>query len=69
MNKLILGCVSAIALIGLAACSDTDETTTQSVPEQVQPLDREEAAPGIVPTEPSTPSAPSSGPTDAPSAQ
>lgn len=68
MNKLILGCASAIALIGLAACSDTDETTTQSVPEQVQPLDREEA-PGIVPTEPSTPSAPPSGPTDAPSAQ
>lgn len=65
MNKLILGCASAIALIGLAACSDTDETTTQSVPEQVQPLDREEA-PGIVPTEPSTPP---SGPTDAPSAQ
>ena len=31
MRKLILASVSAIALFGVAACSDTDDTTTQSV--------------------------------------
>lgn len=35
MNKPILAAASAIALLGLAACSDTDETTTQGV----QPLE------------------------------
>lgn len=30
MKKLILASTSAIALLGLAACSDTDNTTTQS---------------------------------------
>lgn len=65
MKKLILGCASAIALIGLAACSDTDETTTQAVPEQAQPMDQEQA-PGVVPAQPSTPP---SAPTEAPSAQ
>jgi hypothetical protein len=35
MNKPILAVASAIALLGLAACSDTDETTTQGV----QPLE------------------------------
>lgn len=33
MMKLILASASGIALLGLAACSDTDGTTTQSVPE------------------------------------
>jgi hypothetical protein len=40
MKKLVLASASAIALLGLAACSDTDETTTQSTQppvEQVQP--------------------------------
>ena len=40
MKKLVLASASAIALLGLAACSDTDETTTQSVDrplEQTQP--------------------------------
>ena len=32
MRKLILASASAIALFGISACSDTDETTTQSVP-------------------------------------
>lgn len=31
MKKLLIASASAIALMGLAACSDTDETTTQSV--------------------------------------
>lgn len=31
MTKFILASVSAIALLGVAACSDTDGTTTQGV--------------------------------------
>jgi len=31
MRKLLTGLVSGIALLGLAACGDTDDTTTQSV--------------------------------------
>ena len=30
MKKLVLASVSAVALLGLAACTDTDDTTTQS---------------------------------------
>lgn len=33
MKKLILASVSGIALMGLAACSDTDGTTTQALPD------------------------------------
>ncbi len=34
MKKLLIASVSAVALMGLAACSDsTDNTTTQSVPQ------------------------------------
>lgn len=33
MKKLILASTASIAMLGLAACSDTDDTTTQSVPE------------------------------------
>jgi len=36
MKKLILASVSAIALFGVAACSDTDNTTTQSIDPDVQ---------------------------------
>lgn len=32
MKKLILASTAAIAMLGLAACSDTDDTTTQSIP-------------------------------------
>lgn len=43
MKKLILASVSGIALLGLAVCSDTDDTTTQALsPEDapmVQPVD------------------------------
>ena len=42
MKKLILASVSGIALMGLAACSDTDETTTQAVPEE--PMTQEQIA-------------------------
>lgn len=57
MKKLLLGFASAIAMIGLAACSDTDETTTQAVPGgEVQPLDQTPDAVPPVPGEPVTPS-------------
>ncbi len=32
MKKLIIASVSGLALMGLAACSDTDDTTTQGLP-------------------------------------
>ncbi len=32
MKKLILASVSGVALLGLAACTDTDTTTTQGLP-------------------------------------
>lgn len=55
MKKLILASVSAIALMGLAACSDTDNTTTQGLPEQDQaPMaqpEPTEPAPAPAPTE------------------
>lgn len=57
MKKLILASVTGIALMGLAACSDTDGTTTQAVPEQGAP-----AAPGAAPADPMAP------PADAPAA-
>ena len=38
MKKLILASVSGLALMGLAACSDTDDTTTQAVPETEAPM-------------------------------
>jgi ABC-type oligopeptide transport system substrate-binding subunit len=34
MKKLILASASSIAMLGLAACSDTDTTTTQGLPEE-----------------------------------
>ncbi len=62
MNKLILASVSGIALMGLAACSDTDGTTTQAVPEQVQPME-EPAAPNVTPPAPAEPATPPTAPT------
>ena len=53
MRKLILASVSAIALFGVAACSDTDGTTTQSVEPPA-----EETTP-TTPTDPSATPAPS----------
>lgn len=56
MKKLILASASGIALLGLAACSDTDGTTTQSVPEYEAPAAQPETppaepAPGVPPAE------------------
>lgn len=51
MKKLILASVSGIALMGLAACSDTDGTTTQALPDgepgMVQP--EQDAIPPVEP--------------------
>lgn len=61
MNKLILASVSGIALMGLAACSDTDESTTQAVPEQVQPMEQP-TAPNATPPAPAEPTTPPAAP-------
>lgn len=53
MNKLILASVSAVALLGVAACSDTDDTTTQST---TDPAATEE--PATTTTDPATPPPP-----------
>lgn len=53
MKKLVLASVSALALLGVAACSDSsDSTTTQSVP------DTQMNEPAPAPVDPSTPAAP-----------
>lgn len=56
MKKLILGSISALALLTAAACSDsgTDGTTTQSVepPADTQPMDAAPAAPEATPSAP-----------------
>ncbi|MEQ8297105.1 MAG: hypothetical protein RIB55_11525 [Nitratireductor sp.] len=52
MKKLIVATTSAIALLGLAACSDNpDTTTTQSVEPEVQETQpMEPADPNAAPT-------------------
>lgn len=56
MKKLILASVSGIALMGLAACSDTDETTTQALPDQNMDAPASPDAPlDAAPTEPADP--------------
>lgn len=57
MKKLILACASAIAVMGLAACSDTDGTTTQAVPDQPAPMEQP-AEPNAVPPAPTAPTTP-----------
>lgn len=44
MKKLVLASVSAVALFGLAACSDTDQNTTQGIdrPVETQPIQPEQ---------------------------
>jgi len=40
MKKFVLASVTALGVLGLAACSDaTDETTTESVPPTEQPAE------------------------------
>lgn len=60
MKKLILASASAIALMGLAACSDTDGTTTQAVPDQTQPMEQPQSPSAVppAPVEPMTPDTP-----------
>ncbi len=67
MNKLILASVSGLALMGLAACSDTDGTTTQAVPDQMEPMEQP-AAPNAVPPAPTEPATPNTAPTTPPTA-
>ena len=60
MKKLILASVSGIALMGLAACSDTDGTTTQAVPDgeppaQTEPMDATPPAPDPAAPAPAAP--------------
>lgn len=64
MKKLILASVSGIALMGLAACSDTDGTTTQAVPDSNPPAQTEPMAtpPATDPAAPSTTPAPTTPP-------
>lgn len=57
MKKLILASVSAVALMGLAACSDTDGTTTQAVPDDVPPAEQP-AQPEATPPAPAQPAPP-----------
>lgn len=56
MKKLILASAAAVALFGVAACSDTDTSTTQSVepPAQTTPA----------PTDPAVTPAPQAPATD-----
>jgi len=64
MKKLLIGSASAIALFGLAACSDTDESTTQGVPpatEQPAPSTPPAATPPST-TPPATTPAPGGNP-------
>jgi len=50
MKKFVIGAASAVALLGLAACGDSDGTTTQSVPPQQDQLQQQE--PAVMPQEP-----------------
>lgn len=54
MKKLLLASASAIAVLGLAACSDTDGTTTQSIDE---PVVQQPVEPGLAPVDPAAPPA------------
>lgn len=56
MKKIILASVTGFALMGLAACSDTDGTTTQSVPPESAPMTQE--APSAAPAPNTTPATP-----------
>ena len=64
MKKLILASVSGIALMGLAACSDTDDTTTQSVPDAPMTQPDAPAAPVQPAPPPAEPAPPVAEPMD-----
>ncbi len=69
MKKFLIASVSAVALMGLAACSDsTDNTTTQSVPQtDEQPVTPAPAATDDTTTQGITPTPESSTGGDIPS--
>ncbi len=54
MKNLILASTAAIAMLGLAACSDTDDTTTQSVPDAAVEAPLEPAEDGAAMTDDDT---------------
>lgn len=61
MKKLVLASVSALALLGVAACSDSaDTTTTQGVPDATTtaPAPAEPATPPATEPAPADPAAP-----------
>ena len=65
MRKIFLASVSALALLTVAACSDTDNTTTQSidgVEEQVPvtPAPDDAAPPAVIDNNPSAEEGPAS---------
>ena len=64
MKKLILASASALALMGLAACSDTDGTTTQAVPDQVPPAEQPAQPEATPPAQPEPPAQPMSPPAE-----
>jgi uncharacterized lipoprotein len=45
MKKFIVATASAIAVLGLAACSDSDGTTTQGLPPQDEQMQEPLATP------------------------
>ena len=50
MKNIVLAALSGVALFGIAACSDTDETTTQSTNpplEEVNPMPVDPNAPAM----------------------
>lgn len=50
MKRMLIASASAIALLGLAACSDnTDATTTQSMPEPIETQPIVPAEPEVAP--------------------
>lgn len=57
MKKVLIASVSGVALLGLAACSDTDGTTTQSVPDQ-NPMTEQPAQPAAPPVDAPAPEQP-----------
>jgi ABC-type oligopeptide transport system substrate-binding subunit len=52
MKKVLAASLVGLGLLGLAACSDTDETTTQGV--APSPQEDQTTAPSATPTEPDT---------------
>jgi hypothetical protein len=61
MKKLILASASAVALLGLAACSDTDDTTTRSIESPDASQQRQSTPQPAQPNTQAVPPAPQTG--------